>query len=453
MKDYNKLIPKDALTIIDELEKAGYEAYVVGGCVRDMLMGREPNDWDITTSAKPEQVKEVFKRTYDTGIEHGTVTVILDEEHYEVTTYRIEGEYKDFRRPEQVSFVEDITLDLSRRDFTMNAIAYHPARGFVDPYNGQTHIEQRVIKSVREAKERFEEDALRILRAIRFSAQLGFEIEDGTIHGIQVCKHLLAHISKERIRDEFLKICLSDRPSHMDKLYELGLLEYIIPEWIPCYKTEQHHPHHIYNVARHSIVAMENVPKDTVLRLAALLHDIGKPLTKSTDKKGVDHFYNHPAKGVEMAKEILKELRLDNNTIKDVCMLIKNHDYHLRYKVDKVTIKKLLNDMGEELTHKLLVLQTADAKAQNPDKLPQKLKQIDKARKLLEEVITNKECYSLKQLAVNGGDLMQLGVPKGKVIGETLGKLLDYVMRHPEQNEKELLEKYLFEKGYLEKQL
>ncbi|MGL5764895.1 MAG: HD domain-containing protein, partial [Sarcina sp.] len=223
----------------------------------------------------------------------------------------------------------------------MNAIAYHPERGFVDPYNGQTHIQKKLIKSVRDAKERFEEDALRILRAIRFSAQLGFSIEENTIKGIEACKHLLEYISHERIRDEFHKICLSDRPSHIDELYKLGLLEYIMPEFIAAYKTTQNHPHHIYNVAEHTIVAMENVPKDNVLRLAALLHDIGKPVTKTTDKKGIDHFYGHPEKGVEMAKKILKNLRWDNQTIKEVCALVKQHDYHLREKLNKITIKKL----------------------------------------------------------------------------------------------------------------
>lgn len=442
-QEYNKQIPGEALVIIARLEEAGYEAYVVGGCVRDMLMNREPNDWDITTSAKPEQVKAVFERTYDTGIEHGTVTVILDKEHYEVTTYRIEGEYKDFRRPDHVSFVEDITLDLSRRDFTMNAIAYHPTRGFIDPYNGKMHIEKHLIKSVRDAKERFEEDALRILRAIRFSAQLGFEIEDNTIKGIQACKHLLAFISHERIRDEFLKICLSDRPSHINKLYALGLMEYIIPEFIPTYQTKQNHPHHIYDVAKHSIVAMEHVPKDTVLRLAALLHDIGKPATRTTDPKGIDHFYNHPAKGVEMSKKILINLRWDNQTIKEVCMLIKQHDYHLREKINKVTIKKLLGEMGVELFDKLMLLQTADAKAQNPQKLEAKLGQIEKAKELKEEVLKNNECYSLKALALNGGDLIQLGIPKGKAIGEALDKLLNYVLQYPEKNSKEELMRYL----------
>lgn len=446
-QDYNQKIPQEALVIINRLEVAGYEAYVVGGCVRDLLMGREPNDWDITTSAKPEEVKEVFEKTYDTGIEHGTVTVILDTEHYEVTTYRIEGEYKDFRRPDHVSFVEDIALDLSRRDFTMNAIAYHPDRGFVDPYNGMKHIKEQRIKSVREAKERFEEDALRILRGIRFSAQLDFQIESNTIKGIEECRHLLEYISKERVRDEFLKICLSDNPAHINKLYELGLLEYIMPELIVAYKTAQNNPHHIYDVAHHSIVAMENVPKDPVLRMSALLHDIGKPLTKTTDKKGVDHFYDHPMRSVELSKHILKDLRFDNQTIRDVCMLVKNHDYHLTHKVNRVLIKKLLDEMGEELFDKLMSLQIADAKAQNPAKLAPKLVQVEEVKALKQSIVEQNECYSLKNLALNGGDLIKLGIPKGKRVGEMLDKLLEYVMKNASKNTKEELTDYIKTKG------
>ncbi|MEG2777557.1 MAG: CCA tRNA nucleotidyltransferase [Cellulosilyticaceae bacterium] len=446
-QDYNQKIPQEALVIINRLEAAGYEAYVVGGCVRDLLMGREPNDWDITTSAKPEEVKEVFEKTYDTGIEHGTVTVILDTEHYEVTTYRIEGEYKDFRRPDHVSFVEDIALDLSRRDFTMNAIAYHPDRGFVDPYNGMKHIKEQRIKSVRDAKERFEEDALRILRGIRFSAQLDFQIEDNTIKGIEECRHLLEYISKERIRDEFLKICLSDNPAHINKLYDLGLLEYIMPDLIAAYKTTQNNPYHIYDVAHHSIVAMENVPKDTVLRMSALLHDIGKPLTKSTDKKGVDHFYDHPIKSVELSTHILKDLRFDNQTIRSVCMIVKNHDYHLTHKVNRVLIKKLLNEMGEELFDKLMSLQIADAKAQNLAKLAPKLIQVEEVKALKQSIVENNECYSLKNLVLNGGDLIKLGIPKGKRVGETLDELLEYVMKDASKNTKEDLIVYLKNKN------
>lgn len=448
---YNEKIPKDVLEIIKEIEAKGYEAYIVGGCVRDMLMQREPNDWDITTSAKPEETKEIFRRTYDTGIKHGTVTVILNKEHYEVTTYRIEGEYKDFRRPESVSFVEDITLDLSRRDFTMNAIAYHPERGFVDPYNGRTDIKDKCICSVRDAEERFREDALRILRAVRFSAQLGFEIEENTLKGIETCKDLLSYISKERIRDEFIKICVSPSPKHINKLYDLELLAYIAPEFIKAYKVPQNHPHHIYNVAGHTIAAMENTPPDTLLRLTLFLHDIGKTETRTTDKKGIDHFYNHPEVSVKIAQKILKDLRLDNHTIKDASLLIAYHDYHLKYNISKKSIKKLLSYIGPELFDKLMLVQLADIKAQNPAKLEPKLEMIARQKAIKEEVIQKGECYNKAMLAITGQDLIESGIPRGQCIGELLEKALDYVIEKPDENKKEAIIQYcskLYSKKY-----
>lgn len=438
----NQKIPSDVLEIITMIEKAGYEAYIVGGCVRDMLMEREPHDFDITTSAKPEDIKKIFKRTYDTGIKHGTVTVILSHEHYEVTTYRIEGEYKDFRRPEQVSFVDDITLDLSRRDFTMNAIAYHPTRGFVDPYQGIEDIKRRCIRSVRDAKERFTEDALRILRAIRFSAQLQFDIEKATQQGIIACRDLLSHISKERIRDEFLKICISPSPRHIHKLYELDLLQYIAPEFIATYHTPQNHPHHIYNVAEHTIVAMEHTPPDTLLRLTLFLHDIGKIRTRTTDQKGIDHFYNHPEASVEILKPLLRALRLDNHTIREVSLLVASHDYHLRYSISKESIKKVLSIMGAELFDKLMIVQSADVKAQNPEKLEPKLQAIKLQKNIKEEVIRNKECYHKSMLAITGQDLIANDIPKGEMIGVLLDKALDYVIKYPNKNTKALLIAY-----------
>ena len=442
LTQYNKQIPKEAICIIDTIEKAGYEAYIVGGCVRDLLMGRTPHDWDITTSAKPEQVKEVFRRTYDTGIKHGTVTVILNEQHFEVTTYRIEGEYKDFRRPEEVSFVEDITLDLSRRDFTMNAIAYHPVRGFMDPYNGQEAIKRGYISSVRCAKERFTEDALRILRAVRFSAQLGFAIDEDTIQGIEACKALLTHISKERIRDEFLKICVSDRPSHINLLKELGLLEYIMPEFMKTYDTPQNHPHHIYHVAKHTLVAMENIEPTIRLRLTMLLHDIGKAYTRTTDAHGIDHFYNHPKKSVELAGRILRDLKLDNRMIKEVSSLVYFHDYHIKHTIDKVYIKRMLMEIGPELFDELMKVQLADAKAQNPEKLEPKIKSIEMQKKIKEEVMANNEPYQKSMLAITGADLIEAGIPRGKEIGWLLDKALDKVIHDPLANEKDGLMNY-----------
>ncbi len=442
LKEYNKQIPSDAICIIDRIEKAGYEAYIVGGCVRDLLMGRIPHDWDITTSAKPEEVKKIFRRTYDTGIKHGTVTVILNEEHYEVTTYRIEGEYKDFRRPEEVSFVEDITLDLSRRDFTMNAIAYHPERGFVDPYEGQEAIKHKRICSVRNARERFTEDALRILRAVRFSAQLGFDIDEDTIIGIEACKSLLSHISKERIRDEFLKICVSSRPSNINLLKDLGLLEYIIPEFEKTYGMPQNHPHHVYDVAQHTLVAMANIEPTVRMRLTMLLHDLGKAYTRTTDQYGIDHFYNHPKKSVELATNILKTLKLDNRMIKEVGSLIYYHDYHIKHSIDRVYVKKVLMEIGPELFDELLKVQGADAKAQNPDKLEPKLASIEKQRRLKEEILESGEPYQKSMLAITGLDLMKAGIPKGKEIGWLLDKALNQVICDPNYNEKEKLLNY-----------
>lgn len=444
LKEYNKQVPDDAICIIDMIEKAGYEAYIVGGCVRDLLMGRIPHDWDITTSAKPDEVKKIFRRTYDTGIKHGTVTVILNEEHYEVTTYRIEGEYKDFRRPEEVSFVEDITLDLSRRDFTMNAIAYHPVRGFVDPYEGQDAIKRKCICSVRDAKERFTEDALRILRAVRFSAQLGFDIDKDTIAGIEACKPLLSHISKERIRDEFLKICISSRPDHINLLKELGLLEYIIPEFEKAYGVPQNHPHHVYDVAQHTLVAMANTEPTVRMRLTMLLHDLGKVYTRTTDKHGIDHFYNHPKQSVELAARILRELKLDNRMIKEVKSLIYYHDYHIKHTIDKVYVKKMLMEIGPELFDELLKVQLADARAQNLNKLEPKLVSIEKQRQLKETILENEEPYQKSMLVITGADLMTAGIPKGKEIGWLLDKALDKVIYDPSYNEKEKLLSYCY---------
>lgn len=441
-ESYNAKIPKDAIEIIRCIEQAGHEAYVVGGCVRDMLMDRQPNDWDITTSAKPEEIKKIFKRTYDTGIKHGTVTVILHDEHFEVTTYRIEGEYKDYRRPEKVDFVEDITLDLSRRDFTMNAIAYHPERGFIDPYEGLKDIKRGCIKSVRGAKERFTEDALRILRAVRFAAQLGFEIEPQTLRGIEACKELLRHISKERIRDEFLKICVSSRPGYIKLLHQYGLMTYIIPDFDRAFEVPQQHPHHIYNVAEHTLVSMENVAPTVRLRLTMLLHDLGKIETRTTDKHGVDHFYGHPKRSEEMAKRILKELKLDNCMIKEVSLLVYYHDYHIRHTINKVYVKKMLMQMGPELYEDLLRVQLADAKAQNLEKLQMKQESVEKQRRLMEEVLAQHEPYQKSMLAITGADLIKIGLPRGKAIGNLLDKALHKVIHEPEFNEKTRLLAY-----------
>lgn len=439
MKELIIKLPTEVGTILDTLNQVDYQAYIVGGCVRDALMGKIPNDWDITTSAPPEIVKEVFPKTYDTGLQHGTVTVRIDDEYHEVTTYRIEGQYEDHRRPSTVEFVGDIKLDLGRRDFTINAIAYHPREGFIDPYNGMLDIDKALLRAVREPHERFEEDALRILRGVRFSAQLGFEIELKTLEGMISCGHLLAYISKERIRDEMMKILLSDRPGKLADMHRWNLLGHVLPELTDCFNTPQNHPHHIYDVGAHTIKAIEQIPKDEVLRLAMLLHDIGKPATHTRDGQQIDHFHGHVPKSLEMSKKILKRLRFDNETIRQVTLLVKYHDFHIQEALTKESIKEVLCEIGPNLFEKLLVIQEADARAQNPNKLERKLKNLKKTEKIFEAIVENQECYALKDLTINGKDIASLGIKEGIEIGNILQMILERVIINPEINEKNIL--------------
>ncbi len=432
-------LPTSVGIILETLNEAGYEAYIVGGCVRDALMGKAPNDWDMTTSAPPERVKEIFAKTYDTGLQHGTVTVRVNDEYHEVTTYRTEGKYEDHRRPSTVEFVRDIKLDLGRRDFTINAIAYHPQEGFIDPYDGMGDIDKALLRSVRNPRERFMEDALRILRGVRFSAQLGFEQDPVSLEGMFSCGYLLEHISKERIRDEMMKVLLSDRPGKFSDMHNWGLLKYVLPELGECFDTPQNHPHHIYNVGAHTIKAIEQIPKDEVLRLTMLLHDIGKPATHTTDANGIDHFHGHVPKGVEMSEKILKRLRFDNQTIAKVTALVQYHDFHIEEKLTKESIKEVLCEIGPGLYDKLLIIQEADARGQNPDKLAPKLKDLEKAKRILEEIKVNKECYSLKDLKINGKDIADLGIKEGIEIGSILQRILSRVINNPTLNEKDIL--------------
>ncbi|MDE6675167.1 MAG: CCA tRNA nucleotidyltransferase, partial [Acetatifactor sp.] len=315
-------LPEKVKYIIDTITEAGYEAYAVGGCIRDSILGREPNDWDITTSARPEQVKELFRRTVDTGIAHGTVTVMLDKEGFEVTTYRIDGEYEDHRHPREVIFTSQLVEDLRRRDFTINAMAYNETAGLVDAFNGMGDIKQKVIRCVGCAKDRFAEDALRILRAIRFSAQLGYTIEKETGEAIQELAASLSAISAERIQAELVKLLISPHPDYLRQAYDMGVTAVILPELDYCMTTSQNHPHHCYTVGEHILHSLEHVPAQKDVRLAMLLHDIGKPRTLEADQDGITHFYGHPAVSAKMAEMILKRLKFDNDTIATVCRLV-----------------------------------------------------------------------------------------------------------------------------------
>ncbi len=425
-------LPEKVQFIISRLEQAGYEAYAVGGCVRDSLLGRQPHDWDVTTSAKPTQVKEVFRHTIDTGIQHGTVTVMLDHEGFEVTTYRIDGEYEDSRHPKEVTFTVDLIEDLRRRDFTINAMAYNDKRGIVDAFGGVEDLENGIIRCVGEAAERFGEDALRILRAVRFSAQLGFSIAEGTKAAATELAPNLKNISAERIQAELVKLLMSAHPDYMRDAYALGITRIVLPELDDAFATEQNHPHHMYNVGEHLMQCLLHTRADKSLRIAALLHDIGKPRTKTTDADGTDHFHGHVEASEQMALDILKRLKFDNDTITKVQKYVKYHDYNAE--PNARAVRRAVNKIGTEYFPQVLELRRADTLAQSTYQQAEKLARIDAIARLYSEILEKQQCVSLKTLEITGNDIIALGVPKGKRIGAILGELLDDVLQNPEHN-------------------
>lgn len=432
-------IPENAKKIINVLEQSGFEAYVVGGCVRDSLLHKEPKDWDITTSAKPEQVKDLFLRTIDTGIEHGTVTVMMDKVGYEVTTYREDGEYKDHRRPMGVTFTSSLEDDLKRRDFTINAMAYNPHEGLVDLFGGKEDLEKGILRCVGEAKDRFDEDALRILRALRFSAQLNFELDEKTKEAMKEKCVFLRDISAERIQVELTKLLVSGHPEKLITGYELGITKVVLPEFDVMMETPQNHPYHCYNVGVHTIEVVKSIEAEPILRWAALLHDVAKPKCRTQDEMGQDHFYGHGVQGEKMAAEVIKRMKLDNHTLHDVCVLIKHHDDRFQLPIRKSSVKRKLNKIGSELFLDLLKLNKADSLGQAPEIWEEKEEYLNQVRDVFDEIMEEKECFSLKDLAVSGADLIAAGIKPGKEMGELLNGLLEEVINHPENNKKEIL--------------
>ena len=436
-------LPEKVKRIIQTITDAGYEAYAVGGCIRDSILGREPDDWDITTSAMPYQVKELFPRTIDTGILHGTVTVMLDKEGFEVTTYRIDGEYEDSRHPREVTFTPSLIEDLKRRDFTINAMAYNDEAGLVDIFDGMRDIEKGLIRCVGNPMERFTEDALRMMRAVRFSAQLGYEIEEQTCKAIRQLAPNLCHISAERIQAELVKLVISPHPENLRIAWKTGITAVILPEFNDCMKTQQHNPHHCYSVGEHTLKAMEAIRADKVLRLTMLFHDIGKPEKLITDEKGIDHFYGHPALSEEMSRNILRRLKFDNHTIHLVSRLVRYHDY----KVEPIqrNVRRAIMKVGEDIFPYLFEVKQADIDAQSDHLRQEKLKNLEDVRRIYEQIIEEQQCVSLKTLAVTGKDLIEAGMKPGKELGEVLQRLLDFVVEDPSRNKKELLLKEAFE--------
>ena len=431
------LLPEKVNMIIKTIQAAGFEAYAVGGCVRDSILGRIPDDWDITTSANPQEIKKIFKRTIDTGIQHGTVTVMMDKEGFEVTTYRIDGEYEDSRHPKEVTFTSNLREDLRRRDFTINAMAYNEEVGLIDIFGGISDIEKKIIRCVGDAKERFTEDALRMMRAVRFSAQLGYSIEAGTKEAIKELAPNLKNISAERIQVELVKLVVSNNPDYLKVAYETGITAQVLPEFDLCMETDQNNPHHKYSVGEHILHSMKHIEADKVLRLSMLFHDMGKPKAKTEDEQGIHHFHGHNEISENIAEEVLKRLRFDNDTLYKVKSLVFFHDYHPGL-TDK-SVRKFVTKIGKELVPFYLLVQRADVLAQSEYKREDKLAKIDEVSRIFDGIIERGECLSLKDLAVNGKDLIALGMKPGKEIGETLEHFLQMVIANPSLNEKEIL--------------
>ena len=439
MTDVKIKMPGKVNKIIGVLQEAGFEAYAVGGCIRDSLLGRTPNDWDITTSAKPMEVKALFSHTIDTGIQHGTVTILLDREGFEVTTYRIDGEYEDGRHPKEVSFTGSLEEDLKRRDFTINALAYNETAGLIDIFEGQKDLKDGIIRCVGNAEERFTEDALRMLRAIRFSAQLGYRIEENTLAAIHKLAGNLEKISAERIQTELLKLMVSPHPDYLRTAYECGVTKVFFPEFDLAMETPQNHPHHCYNVGEHILHSLLEVPADKVLRLTMLLHDIAKPQCLTVDEKGITHFHGHEEMGAEMSRVILRRLRMDNDTTDKVCRLVRFHDYGNGVAPDRRIVRRAVNKIGEDLFDDFLLVKKADLLAQSMYLRKEKLSNLAAWDTCYREIREAEECVSLRTLAVNGRDLIAAGLQPGRELGDILKQLLDEVLETPEKNEKDYL--------------
>lgn len=420
------LIPTHALTVVERLEHYGYEAYVVGGCVRDSLLGRTPKDWDVCTNALPQEVLRVFKRFHviKTGLQHGTVTVMVNHEPVEVTTFRIDGNYTDNRHPDSVNFVSRVEEDLARRDFTINAMAYNPARGLVDAFGGQEDLRARVIRCVGEPDARFNEDGLRILRALRFAARYDFGIETETAFSMHRNRHLLENVSVERIFSELKGILLGDGVRSMMQAFP-DIFTIIIPELAPGVGFDQCNPHHCYDVWTHTAHAVQAGPADEVLRLALLLHDIAKPATFTRGEDGKGHFYNHGEKGAALAREILLRLKSDTATLQAVETLVREHDAMLP--TTAPGMRRLIGRLGVERLQQLLAMKQADMTAQSTHEREQKVATLRAARLLLEDVLDEPPAFSVSDLAFNGRDLMAMGVKPGPAMGGILKTLLSEV--------------------------
>lgn len=433
-------IPNYVKLVINRLEQDGKEAYIVGGSLRDILLNKKPADYDIATNALPDEIEDIFShmKTFNIGKKYGTIVISQEEGDVEVTTFRKEGNYTDGRRPEWVSFSSNIIDDLSRRDFTINAMAYNKKIGFIDPYNGRKDLRNRLIKTVGNPEERFNEDYLRILRGIRFSTQLNFIIEKSTFDAGKKYGQNISKVSIERIRDEFFKILLCKVPSKGIRLLEdMEILNIIIPEIIPTINFKQKNPHHEYDVYNHILCVLDNTHPSIQVRLAALFHDIGKPHTLTIDEEGIGHFYGHDKLSAEISKNVLERFKCSNELIKKVYVLVKEHmNHHGKFK--EKGLKKLIKRIGKDEIFNLIALQKADIQCSNKDAT---IEHIIEREEKIKSILKNEEVYEVNQMNINGKDLIDLGFEEGKIIGEILEYLLEKIMENPEFNNKETLKK------------
>ena len=432
-------IPNGVKIILDVLKNNGYEAYVVGGSVRDSEIGLAvPKDYDVTTNALPENIIKLFHKTIPTGIEHGTVTVMINGDGYEVTTYRVDGEYLDNRRPQGVTFVSNLKEDLARRDFTINALAFNEEEGLIDYFSGIEDLNNKIVRAVGEPNIRFQEDALRMLRAIRFAASLDFDIEEKTLEGIKGNCDLILNVSNERIRDELCKMLISSNSTKALRLLEeTKLLGFILPELKKTVGFNQQNPHHDKDIFQHILAVVEKCPPSLDLRVAGLLHDIAKPECFTTDKEGTGHFYGHDKKGAIICEQILRRLKFDNQSISKISLLVKEHMNVLTKPTD-ASVKRLINRVGVDLVPDLFTLQRADALGSRSPQM--RLKEIDKVEEKTRAILESKVPLSIKELAVNGRDLMsEFSLKSGEEIGGMLKFLLNKVLESPEFNSREKL--------------
>lgn len=431
-------LPPPVAAALEELSSRGFESYVVGGCVRDALLGKEPHDWDITTRARPEELLSIFGgySVLPTGLKHGTVTVLMEGIPIEITTFRRDGSYSDNRHPDYVTFSDTLEDDLSRRDFTVNAMAYAPGRGLADPFGGQADLAAGLLRCVGDPRRRFAEDALRILRALRFSSVLSFSIGRGTALAARELGWLLKNVSAERVREELIKLLCGENCPQV--LLEFpGVLGVVLPELLPCVGFDQHNPHHDFDLYTHLVRAVSFAPPDPVLRLTMLLHDIGKPRCYTQSADGVGHCHGHAQVSAAMAEEILRRLRFSNAQREEITALVTHHGLSLP--PEPKPIRRSLSKLGAEAFFRLLDIRRCDIKAQRRSPDVRRLSQVDAMEECARAVLSQEECLSLSTLAVGGADLMALGVVPGPRMGEILRALLDGVLDEQWPNERTAL--------------